>query len=84
MQITISFPGFDVEGVVLTASDDQLRVAIRDWDDAAEFLCRDGQWYSENGDAVQVTWPESFDSMTSMERLDNRVILQPQSLAWVN
>src|ERR1017187_9249424 len=74
MQITISFrSGFDVEGVVLSATETRLRVAMRDWDDAAEFQCRDGQWFSENRDPlavpaqwfsenrdpVDIAWPES-------------------------
>jgi hypothetical protein len=86
MQITISFrSGFSVEGVVLSATEDRLRVAMRDWDDAAEFLCRDGQWFSENRDPVDIAWPVrsiAFESLT-MDSL--RRHLAPQTASgWVN
>jgi hypothetical protein len=84
MQITISYPGFDVDGVVLSASDTKMRIAMRDWDDAAEFQCRDGQWFAENGDAVQVTWPVTLGNLAAAEGLFDRVSLQSQSPAWVN
>jgi hypothetical protein len=55
MQITISFPpGFEVQGVVLSVRDDSMRVAMRDWDDAAVFNFADGHWFSENGDRCRV------------------------------
>jgi len=55
MQITISFPpGFEVQGVVLSVRDDSMRVAMRDWDDAAVFEFADGRWLSENGDPCRV------------------------------
>ena len=55
MQITISFPpGFEVEGVVLSLRGNSLRVAMRDWDDAAVFEFAGGQWLSENGDPCRV------------------------------
>ncbi len=60
MQITISFrPGFDVKGVVLSQSGACLRVAMQNWDDAAEFQCRHGQWFSEDRDPVEIAWPVS-------------------------
>ena len=83
MQITISYPGFDVQGVVLSASGNRLRVAIKDWDDAAEFLCRDGQWFAENGDAIQVNWPDSL-SIISTDWLCDLSRPQSPSPAWVN
>jgi hypothetical protein len=88
MQITISFrSGFDVEGVVLSATETRLRVAMRDWDDAAEFQCRDGQWFSENRDPVDIAWPESSpgtatESLT-MDRFCGHASLQSAS-GWVN
>jgi len=58
--ITISFlPGFDVDGIVLSATGDTMRVAIRDWDDAAEFQYQDGSWVAENGDPVQFSYADS-------------------------
>jgi hypothetical protein len=89
MQITISFrPGFDVEGVVLSAAGARLRVAMRDWDDAAEFQCHGGQWFSENGDPVQIAWPESFCLATTeglpTERLCGRASLPSTASNWVN
>jgi hypothetical protein len=63
MQITISFrPGFDVKGVVLSQSGARLRVAMQNWDDAAEFQCRHGQWFSENRDPVDIAWQASCRS----------------------
>jgi hypothetical protein len=60
MQITISFrSGFSVDGVILSATETRLRVAMRDWDDAAEFQFRDGQWFAENRDPVYIAWPDS-------------------------
>jgi len=89
MQITISFrTGFDVEGVVLTATGERLRVAMRDWDDAAEFVCRDGQWFSENGDPVHIIWPEvlegSLDEASLTDGFCDRAGLTPSTTAWVN
>jgi hypothetical protein len=87
MQITISFrSGFDVEGVVLSITETRLRVAMRDWDDAAEFHCRDGQWFSENRDLVHIAWPEhllSTNETLSMDRLCGRANRQT-TLNWVN
>jgi len=88
MQVTISFhSGFDVEGVVLSITEARLRVAVRDWDDAAEFQRRGGQWFSENRDLVHIAWPEPLRSATaesqSMNRLFGRTsrYLAPE---WVN
>ena len=55
MNITILFPpGFTAEGIVLSANEDWMRVAVKGWDDAAEFRNDDGQWVAENGDAVVI------------------------------
>jgi hypothetical protein len=55
MRITISFPpGFEVEGFVLSLHGNSMRVAMRDWDDAAVFEFSGGQWLSENGDLCRV------------------------------
>ena len=54
MRITVSFPpGFAVEGFVLSLRGNSMRVAMRDWDDAAVFEFADGQWLSENGDSCR-------------------------------
>jgi hypothetical protein len=87
MQITISFsPGFDVEGVVLSVSGGRLRVALQNWDDAAEFQCRHGQWFSENRDPVHIDWPPSSrsDSTESLTRDSLRGRASLQSSTWVN
>ncbi len=61
MQITISFGlGFDVAGVVLSVTGAGLRVAMPDWDDAAEIQCRQGQWFLENQEPVRIVWPDSL------------------------
>jgi hypothetical protein len=55
MRITVSFPpGFDVEGFVLSLRGNSVRVAMRDWDDAAVFEFADGQWLAENGDSCRL------------------------------
>jgi len=55
MQITIAFPpGFEVQGVVLSVCERSMRVAMRDWDDAAVFEFAGGRWLSENGDRCRV------------------------------
>ena len=66
MLITISFgPGFDVKGVVLSVTGAHLRVAVQDWADAAELECRYGQWFLENRDPVDITWPKSTRGATA-------------------
>jgi hypothetical protein len=55
MRITVSFPpGFEVEGFLLSLRGNSLRVAMRDWDDAAVFEFTDGQWLAENGDLCRL------------------------------
>jgi len=59
MQITVSFgSGLHIEGVVLSSAGTRLRVALQNWDDAAEFQCRHGQWFLENRDPVLIAWPD--------------------------
>ena len=53
MQIMIIYPHrFSADGIVLFVGDRWMRVAMRGWDDVAEFRCQDGQWFAENGDPV--------------------------------
>lgn len=55
MQITISFPpGFEVEGFVLSVHGNEMRVAMRNWDDAGVFEFANGAWFAENGDRCRV------------------------------
>jgi hypothetical protein len=55
MRITVSFPrGFEVEAYVLSLRGNSVRLAIRDWDDAAAFEFADGQWLAENGDPCRL------------------------------
>jgi len=55
MRITVTFPpGFEVEGFVLSLRGNSVRVAMRDWDDAAVFEFADGQWLAENGDPCRL------------------------------
>jgi len=55
MQIIVSYPRcFQVPGVVLSAGAGVIRVAMRDWDDVAEFRLQGGAWIAENGDRVEV------------------------------
>ncbi len=58
MRITIRFqPGFEVEGVVVSAANDILRIAVSGWDDIAEFHLVGGQWFAESGEPVLLDWP---------------------------
>ncbi len=60
MKIVISYPpGFNVDGIVLWAGHRTLRVAMRNWDDAAVFHVREGRWTAENGDAVEIRYRQS-------------------------
>lgn len=78
MQITIYYPsGLDVEGVVLSITETRLRVAMRDWDDAAEFRWLHDQWISENGYAVQIAWPESGVRDTTERLFDGASLRSP-------
>ena len=55
MRITVSFPpGFEVEGFVLSLRGNSMRVAMRDWDDAAVFEFAEGKWLAENGDSCRL------------------------------
>ncbi len=55
MRITISYEsGLQLEGVVLSLDADTLRVAVRNWEDAAEYRFRNGRWFSEFGAAVRL------------------------------
>jgi hypothetical protein len=55
MRITVSFPpGLEVEGFVLSLRGNSLRVAMRNWDDAAVFEFAGGLWLAENGDPCRV------------------------------
>ncbi len=88
MQIIVTFPsGFDVDGIVLSIKNSSLRVAMRDWDDATEFECRDGLWYAENGDAVIISWSDPSDAefaecLAAESFSDAR--LQTPASTWVN
>jgi hypothetical protein len=43
-----------VEGVVLTRTEYKMRVAVKDADDAAVFVCVDGTWISEDCEPVEI------------------------------
>jgi len=45
-----------VEGVVLSRTEYKMRVALKDADDAAVFVCVDGTWISEDCEPVEVYW----------------------------
>lgn len=58
MRVTICYyRGFEVEGVVLSAAGGRLRVAVQGCPDAAEFELREGYWFSESGEPVQLDLP---------------------------
>jgi hypothetical protein len=85
MQITISYlSGFNVDGVVLSVNGARLRVAIRDWDDAAEFRRCDGLWVSENGDSVEIDWLEPFEKSITTGKLFDRANQWAPVSVWVN
>ena len=87
MQITISFgAGFDVSGVVLSVTRAGVRVAVRDWDDAAEIQCRHGQWFLENRDPVHIAWPHSSRETSAGSQTPDgqRMIAGARSTAFVN
>ena len=55
MQITITtWTGNQLDGVLLAASGLLLRVAISGFDDAVEYRLRGGQWFSDQGEFVEI------------------------------
>jgi hypothetical protein len=55
MRITISYEsGLQLDGIVLSVSSAAIRVAIRNWDDTAEFHFHEGRWMSEFGAFVNI------------------------------
>jgi hypothetical protein len=77
MRITVSFPpGFEVEGFVLSLRGNSLRVAMRDWDDAAVFEFAEGRWLAENGDLCRmytIGLPIGIGECTRSARDENSV-----------
>jgi len=70
MRITVSFPrGFEVEGFVLSLRGNSMRVAMRDWDDAAVFEFAGGQWLAENGDPCRLYTSEPPAGVAAYARL---------------
>jgi hypothetical protein len=53
MRIT-SWTGAEWDGVLLWSRGLKMRIAVSGNEDAAEFRCRGGQWFAENGDPVQI------------------------------
>jgi hypothetical protein len=49
--------GSSSEGLVLATFGSTIRVAIPGCDDAAEFTCRGGHWFSEDGEPVEIAFP---------------------------
>ncbi|MGO9256146.1 MAG: hypothetical protein ACLQU1_07585 [Bryobacteraceae bacterium] len=49
-----SWTGAEWDGVLLWSRGLKMRIAVSGYEDAAEFRCRGGQWFAENGDAVQI------------------------------
>jgi len=86
MQITVTFgPGFHVEGVVLSVGSAGLRVAMADWEDAAEFQMRAGQWFLENREPVDIAWPKaSAVEPESPSPANSYSRFAAPSAAWVN
>ena len=81
--------GSQSDGFVLAACGSIIRVAIPGSEDAEQFWCRDGHWFSEDGRSVEIEFfaAESYDyefpraTMTT-ECLDSRFWGVP-ALAWV-
>ena len=54
--------GSQTDGIVLATFGPVIRVAIPGCDDAAEFLCRGGRWFSEDGELVEIDFAASGDA----------------------
>jgi len=53
--MTIKFQnGRMLEGILLTQTDEAMRVAVQGWDDALELNLRNGVWVSDDCEPVQV------------------------------
>jgi len=72
MHLTIRFPtGCTVEGVLLTGTTAELRVAVQGWDDVAVFRQAGGGWFAENGDRVAIH-PHLPSSISEHQYFDMR------------
>ena len=55
VQISVGYPGGgSVAAILLGVSGNTLRLALQGWDDAGEFRLVGGQWYSEQGEPVEI------------------------------
>jgi hypothetical protein len=56
-----------LEGIILSLTEDVARVAIKDWDDVAEFRMVAGRWISEEWEPVVFEFPSTSDSSCATE-----------------
>ncbi|HTS27195.1 MAG TPA: hypothetical protein VMH81_15065 [Bryobacteraceae bacterium] len=85
-EVTVTFgPGLYVRGVVLSISNARLRIAMPDWEDAAEFQLHQGKWFLENRDPVDIVWRQSLHAASESLKL-GRTRVDPglPCSAWVN
>jgi len=94
MQIRITrWTGSQGNGIVLATYDSRIRVAIPGCIDAAEFSCRGGHWFSDDGEPVEINFPDTKDAdddfaSASNNRTENRCLgpnpSPTQAVGWVN
>lgn len=85
------FSGKKAEGVLLAARGLEMRVAVKGHRDAAEFRFRGGLWFAEEGDPVEVDFPDlpsgfTGNSMPAYDRIAGMdVASQPTDAGrWLN
>jgi hypothetical protein len=93
IQIKITgWTGSRCDGIVLATYGSVIRVAIPGCDDAAEFSCRGGQWFSADGEPVEIAFPAAQrDDQECGSASDNGTARNPESefllapaAAWLN
>jgi len=87
MQITIvSWDGSTSDGFILGRIGLRLRVAVRGCDDAIEFRCQGGQWFSPSGEPIEIRmYQAGFDEdMARVDWEEGMANRDSVSALWVN
>jgi hypothetical protein len=73
MHLILRYPsGRLVDGILLAAGPDRLRVVVRRLNETMELVLTEGQWTTDRGDRVEVEGWLS-DGSSGIERLSTRV-----------
>ncbi len=75
-----TWAGHKLDGALLVVSGPMMRVAISGYDDAVEFRLRGGQWFSADGEFVEIEWRGTEDSLSPAS--GNRSLSRSAFPAW--